>query len=300
MRLIEVAGLLDDPAATVEHLGLPDDLVTDGALDRTDRVEVLGLRTGAELLGAPRTQGNVGIAAQLALLHAGLGDPQSAQQLTQFSDVSPRHRCRPDVGLGDDLDQRNTGPVVVEQGMRRSVDTAVAATDVQRLSGVFFHMDTGDSDPMGLTVDLDIQVSADAQRLVVLADLEVLRHVRVEVVLPREPAPAGDLAVQRETDAHGERDRRFVDHRQGAGEAEAHRAHLGVGVSAEGRRASAEHLGDGAELDVGLQADHRLEVRTHGRPFRNSGHESILRPWLLRQVRYVLTTAPSRPATAIS
>src|SRR3712207_7072785 len=42
-----------------------------------------------------------------------------------------------------------------------------------------------------LAVDEHVQVAVDAQRLVVLADLVVLRHVRVEVVLPGEPAPRG-------------------------------------------------------------------------------------------------------------
>ena len=46
-----------------------------------------------------------------------------------------------------------------------------------------------------------------------------------------------------------------------AGQAEADRADLGVRLGAEVGRAAAEHLGVGAQLDVGLQADHRLESR---------------------------------------
>ena len=42
------------------------------------------------------------------------------------------------------------------------------------------------------------------------------------------------------------------------GQAQADRADLGVGLGAELGRAAAEHLRPGAELDVGLQPDHRL------------------------------------------
>jgi hypothetical protein len=49
-------------------------------------------------------------------------------------------------------------------------------------------------------VELDVEPAVEGDRLVVLRRLEVLRHVRVEVVLPREPAPLGDRAVEREAD----------------------------------------------------------------------------------------------------
>src|SRR5690606_22722914 len=41
-------------------------------------------------------------------------------------------------------------------------------------------------------------------------------------------------------------------------EAEAHRAHVGVRLGAEGHRAAAEHLGVGLELHVGLDSDDRF------------------------------------------
>ena len=54
---------------------------------------------------------------------------------------------------------------------------------------------------------VDVEVAVEGDRLVVLRGLEVLRHVRVEVVLPGEPAPLGDLAVEREADADRRLDR---------------------------------------------------------------------------------------------
>jgi len=61
-------------------------------------------------------------------------------------------------------------------------------------------------------------------RLVVLGGLEVLRLVRVEVVLPREAAPLGDLAVQRESDPDRGLDADLVDDGQRARQAEARAA----------------------------------------------------------------------------
>ena len=109
----------------------------------------------------------------------------------------------------------------------------------------------------------DVHVAVEADRLVVLRGLEVLRHVRVEVVLPREPAPLRDLAVQRQPDPDRRLDGLAVDDRHRAGQAEAGRADLGVGLGAELGRAAAEHLRGGVELDVDLEAERRVVRREH-------------------------------------
>ncbi len=138
------------------------------------------------------------------------------------------------------------------------MDTPGGPTDMQRLAGVLLHVHAGDADPMDLPVNLHVEPAVLTQRLVVLADLEVLRHVRVEVVLARESAPGRDRAVQCQADHHGEPHGGLVDHRQRARQPQAGRAHLGVGLRAEHRGTAAEHLRGGAELDVCLQPDHRL------------------------------------------
>ena len=63
---------------------------------------------------------------------------------------------------------------------------------------------------------VDVGPALEGDRLVVLGGLEVLRHVRVEVVLPREPAPLRDLAVQRQPDPDRRLDRLAVDDRHRA------------------------------------------------------------------------------------
>ena len=98
--------------------------------------------------------------------------------------------------------------------------------------------------------------------LVVLGDLVVLGHVRVEVVLAGEHGPP-DLAAQGPTQPHGEVHRRPVGHRQRARQPQAHRAHVGVGLVAEAVGAAAEQLGGRAQLHMDLQADYQLPVLGH-------------------------------------
>src|SRR5450631_149883 len=132
---------------------------------------------------------------------------------------------------------------------------------VQRLSGVFFEMNALDADAHHLAVHLDVEIALDTQRFVVLRDLVVLRHVGIEVVLAGEAAPRRDAAVQRQPDANGRLDRNRVGHRQRAWQAETRRAGVRVGWRTEGGGTPAEHLRPGAELDMGLETEYRLERR---------------------------------------
>jgi hypothetical protein len=94
------------------------------------------------------------------------------------------------------------------------VDPPGGAADVQRLAGVLLHVDALDLDLVRRAVEDDVETAVDAQRLVVLGNLEVLRHVRIEVVLSRKPAPLDDRAVQRQADLDDPLDRGLVRHRQ--------------------------------------------------------------------------------------
>ena len=66
-----------------------------------------------------------------------------------------------------------------------------------------------------------VEPAVDVDRLVVLADLVVLRHVRIEVVLPVERSHGWTVQLQGQAEAHGQLDRLLVEHRQRAGQAEA-------------------------------------------------------------------------------
>src|SRR3954452_15934328 len=65
-------------------------------------------------------------------------------------------------------------------------------------------------------------------------------------------------ALERERGAHRESDRFAIRHRQRAREPDAGRADVRIRCVAKAGGAAAEHLAPGEELDVHLQADHRL------------------------------------------
>jgi hypothetical protein len=140
------------------------------------------------------------------------------------------------------------------------VDAAGVAADVGQLAGVLLHVRALDVDPEDAAVlEGDVEVAVERDRLVVLGDLIILRLIGVEVVLPREPAPGCDLAVQRQSDPDGGLDGRGVERGQGTGQAQAYRTGLGVRLGAEGGGAPAEHLGGRRQLDVNLETEHWVE-----------------------------------------
>jgi len=89
-----------------------------------------------------------------------------------------------------------------------------------------------------------------ANRLVVLRDLVILGHVRIEVVLPVKLAYLSHLAVKHQPGEGRHTQRRLVHHGERSGVAEAHRTSVGVGFRAIFHGATAEHLAARLELDV--------------------------------------------------
>src|SRR5699024_5660656 len=238
---LEVAGLLHDAVPGVQDTGLAFDLRADGPFDRTQGVDVLGLAAGTPLVGAALVDRHVHVTAHGTFLHAHVGDAQGTGQVTQLGGVGAGDQRRvltgAGDGFGDDLQQRDPGTVVVDIGVAGPVDTTGRAAHVGGLTGVLLHVHPFDlhpvlAQPLG-GVDGDVEVTIHTDRFVVLRDLVVLRHVRVEVVLPGEPAPRGDGAVQRQPEPDRALDRLCVDDRQRAGKGQADRAHLAVGFGPE-------------------------------------------------------------------
>jgi hypothetical protein len=107
-------------------------------------------------------------------------------------------------------------------------------------------------------VEFKLDVAVGRGRLVVLRDLVILRHVRIEITFPVELGEAGNLAIQQETGEHRQAQRLVVGHGQHAGQAEADGADVGVGRRAECIGATAPHLRFRFELDVRFQPDDRF------------------------------------------
>jgi hypothetical protein len=167
--------------------------------------------------------------------------------------------------LRHDLDERHTGAVVVDERVLGTLDAPGRAADVRQLAGILLHVGALDRHlEAGAVGEFDLDGALEGDRLVVLADLVVLREVRVEVVLAREPRRRGDLAAEREAEADRVMHRLLVDDRQRARQSETdgrdHGVRLTGATVGRGRvRCIREHLRLRVELDMHLEAEHRLE-----------------------------------------
>ena len=211
--------LLDHALADFEAAYLPLDLGLQSPMQEAERVHVLELGLGAERL-AGMAHRHVGVAAEGALLHVDVGDPELLDEAAQLGQERPGLIGRGDVGLGDDLDQRRAAPVEVHQRVVGSGDAARGPARVDELARVLFQVHPGDAHPQEAPVlQLHVQMPADAQGQVVLRDLVGLGQVRIEVVLAVEDGPAGDAAVESEGDAGGVLDGLLVGDRKHARDA---------------------------------------------------------------------------------
>jgi hypothetical protein len=107
---IEEAGLLGDRAALLDNFDLAAGFVLDRLHDITDRVQVLDLAACAVgLAGAAHR--NVAVAAQRPLLHIAVAGPEIAQDRAQFAQIYASFLGAAQIGLRDDLHQRDAGPI---------------------------------------------------------------------------------------------------------------------------------------------------------------------------------------------
>src|SRR5699024_7489850 len=168
---LEVAGLLHDAVPGVQDTGLAFDLRAHGPFDRTQGVDVLGLAAGTPLVGAALVDRHVHVTAHGPFLHAHVGDAQGAGQVTQLGGVGAGDQRRvltgAGDGLGDDLQQRDPGTVVVDVGVAGPVDTAGGAAHVGGLAGVLLHVHPLDLHPVlaqplgGVDGDVEVTVHTD-------------------------------------------------------------------------------------------------------------------------------------------
>ena len=238
------------------------DLGGDPVGDELERVHVLelGLRP-VVLAGLP--DGDVGVAAERALLHLGVRDAELDDGLAEELEEAAGLLGRADVRLGDDLDERRAAAVEVDERVLGARDPPAGAADVDRLRGVLLEVRADDADLAVAVRPGHDEAPARGERDVVLGDLVALRQVGIPVVLAVEERPLGDLAAEREAEPHRPLDRLAVRHRQHAGVREADRAGARVLVLAPDVLAAAEHLRPRLQLDVDLEADDRFPAVPH-------------------------------------
>ncbi len=274
--LVPVTGLLADRLAGLEHADLALRLVLDRTADRADRVDVLDLAARPEL-GAGQPDADVRVDAHGALLHLGVGRADGDEDRAELADVGLGLVGRPDVGTAHDLDERDAGTVEVDQREVAAVDATAAPTDVGRLARVLLQVRAFDADADAAG---QVEPAVDADRLVVLADLIRLGHVRVEVVLAGERR-ALHPAVERQSEPHRQLHRLTVEHRERTGQPERHRIDVRVRLVAEAVRRPREELGARGQFDVDFESDHHLVAVERpgpgGRVAAGLGHRGALR-----------------------
>ena len=181
---------------------------------------------------------DVGVAAQAALLHVAVVHAERDQYLAQLPEGVGRILRRPQVRLGDDLDERRAAAIEVETGLLLRIRKSL----VERLAGIFFHVHAGDADPFCGAARGEFERAGGRQRQLVLGDLVALRQVGIEIVLAGENRLLVDRAVERQGRLGGKVDRPAVQDRQRPREPQAHRAHAGIRGMSETRAAAAENL----------------------------------------------------------
>ena len=147
--------------------------------------------------------------------------------------------------------------------------TAVAAGEpvVDRLPGVFLHVEARDADrPRRLVAAAgERHAAARRQRPVELRDLISFGQIGIEIVLAREDGDRVNRAVERERGANRQLDGVVVQDRQGPGQSEADGTGVPVRWRPEIGGAAAENLRLGLEVNVHLETDDHLVPRAAGR-----------------------------------
>jgi hypothetical protein len=176
---------------------------------------------------------------------------------SEFLEEDARLRRRLQDGLRDDLQQGNARPIVVDEGVGGGVDRP----QVNQLSRVLLQLEPCNPNPPRGVVDLNRHAAAagdgDAPRLVVLGNLKVLGHVGIIVVLPEEIRLLRHLGAEGQAYYNGVFNRLPIHCGEGAGDAKAHGADVGVGrILSIVSRATAKQLRlQIRELAVNLEAD---------------------------------------------
>ena len=157
--------------------------------------------------------GDIGVAAERALLHVAGRDTDVAQDLAKGDQIVARFLRGAQIGLPDDLHQGHAGAVQIDQA-------DLAADPIRAVNkppGVFLDVDAGDPRPPRFPAGLEIEQPLTQSGKIVLGDLVALGEIWVEVILAVELAESRDLAVQREPGQDRGLDRRPVQHRKRPG-----------------------------------------------------------------------------------
>ena len=124
------------------HIDLALDFIVDGTFDKAERVDIFDFCARAELLLPFGADGNISVTTERTFLHIAVADFQVTHQGMDFFHVGDGFLGRTHIRFGDDFQQWRAGAVQIDTGLAVEIL-------VQRFSGVFFQVSTGNTDALG-------------------------------------------------------------------------------------------------------------------------------------------------------
>jgi len=161
---VEEARLLDDAPTFLDKRDLTGNLVIEGSLDVTERVQVLEFCPGAQDIVSLLAHRHIGVAAKAPFLHVAVAYFEIHENVAQRLEICRRFFRGPQVGFAHDLEERGARTVVVDHAVAACLDGAF----VDELARILFHVDAQDTDTFCFSVHDDIKPSVIADGLFVL------------------------------------------------------------------------------------------------------------------------------------
>ena len=138
-----------------------------------------------------------------------------------------------------------------------------------QFAGVFFHVKPLYTDALQIGFfaffgHLNFNPTIFSDWLIELGDLIILGQIGIKILLAIKLTVLGNVQVEGKSCFYCILEHLLIKHWQGAGQATHHRVDVGVGGVAEGGGGAGENLAGGAQLHMGLQANHRLPRELRG------------------------------------
>ena len=226
---VEQPRLLIHRPAGFPDFDLPQRLHLDRLHDKPHGVDVLDL--AARAIRLPMlAHGHIHVRAHGPFFHIAITRAEVAQDRTQFAYIRTRFLRGADVRLADNFHQRHTGTVEVDIRLRRVLV-------VQRLSRILLQMQPRDADIFARAIrQFDRHYPGANNWVLELGNLIAGWQIRIEIILPVEPANQVDLRIQAQPGAHRLRHAFGINHRQHTGEGRINETHLRIRCRPECRR----------------------------------------------------------------
>ena len=158
------------------------------AADAGKAVHVFDFDFRAEFLRADGAHGDVYVATDHAFFHVAIAHAAVNQNVLERVEVFVGHVRAGEVRLGNDFHERHPGTVEIHAAVALKMDV---------LADIFLQVRAGDADAREAAVEFKLDVAVRRGRFVVLCELVIFGHVRIEIALPVEFGEAGDFAFNK-------------------------------------------------------------------------------------------------------